>query len=302
VKALRAAGHSPVVLDDLRTGHRWAVGDSLLVVGRVGERPLRAIVEHGIEAVMHFAASAYVRDSLVDPRSYFVNNVVEGLALLNATVDAGVRLFVQSSSCAVFGAHAGPIAESAPRAPINPYGASKHFFEEALAAYDRAYDLRSVCLRYFNAAGADPEGELGEVHEPETHLIPNAMRAALGVDPSLPVFGDGSAVRDFVHVTDLADAHVRALHYLMAGGSSTSFNLGTGAGTSVREIVEAVSRVAGLVVPTETRPASVGDPPSLVADGARARAVLNWAPAHSSVEEIVATAWAWERGRKKRSG
>ncbi len=308
VKLLRRTGHTPIVLDDLRLGHRWAVGDSPLVVGRVGDRDLvvRTLRDHGADAVMHFAASAYVRDSLTDPRSYFANNVVEGLALLDATLEAGVRRFVLSSTCAVFGVHESAILESAARCPINPYGESKRFLEEALAWYERAYGLAWVALRYFNAAGADPDGEIGEVHDPEPHLIPRAFRAVRGLEGPLPVLGtsfhtpDGTAVRDYVHVIDLADAHVRTLEYLENGGTSGAFNLGTGTGTSVRTILDAVGRITGTPVPVEIRDASPGDPPTLVADPSLARTVLRWNPTSSGIDEIVATAWAWEATRRHR--
>jgi UDP-glucose-4-epimerase GalE len=248
---------------------------------------------------MHFAAHAYVGESVENPRKYFRNNVEGGLVLLNACVDGGVRRIIFSSTCAVYGVPAKiPIAEDTPRQPVNPYGVSKLFFEQALEAYDRAYGLRYSALRYFNAAGADESGEIGEVHDPESHLIPSAMQAATGVRPALDVFGadyptpDGTCVRDYIHVNDLADAHVSALERLAGGADSIAVNLGTGKGNSVKEVLNKIEQVTGRKVPTRIAPRRPGDPPALVADPRLAEQVLQW-KAKRSLDDIVTTAWKW---------
>jgi UDP-arabinose 4-epimerase len=303
-KALARAGHEPVVFDNLSTGHREAVRWGELIVGDLGDAPAlrRVFAAHRFGAVMHFAASAYVGPSVTDPRGYYANNLTNSLGLLGAMLDAGVRLIVFSSSCAVFGVQSTPLLdEQHPKAPVNPYGETKLAFERALHWFDNAYALRSVALRYFNAAGADPEGEIGERHDPETHLVPNVLRAASGLLPALEVFGDdfptpdGSAIRDYVHVMDLASAHLLALDYLTAGGASTQLNLGTGRGHSVREVVQAASTVVGAAIPTEQRPRRPGDPPALVADGRAARRVLGWDPRLSELDPILRSAWAWHQ-------
>jgi UDP-glucose-4-epimerase GalE len=250
---------------------------------------------------MHFAAHAYVGESVRDPRKYFRNNVEAGLALLNACVDCGVRRFIFSSTCAVYGVPESlPIVESTPRQPVNPYGVSKLFLEQALEAYDRAYGLKYASLRYFNAAGADESGEIGEMHDPESHLIPLAMQAALGTRPALDVFGtdyptpDGTCVRDYIHVNDLADAHISALERLAGGAQSLAVNLGTGQGHSVKEVLQTVEQVSGLRVPIQVAPRRPGDPPALVADPSLAGKLLDW-KATRSIEDIVGTAWRWMR-------
>jgi UDP-glucose-4-epimerase GalE len=252
---------------------------------------------------MHFAAHAYVGESVANPRKYFRNNVEAGLNLLNTCLDSGVKVFVFSSTCAVYGVpeHV-PIAENTPRNPINPYGITKMLFERALETYDHAYGLRYASLRYFNAAGADDSGEIGELHEPETHLIPLALNAAAGTGPELQVFGedyptpDGTCVRDYIHVNDLAEAHIRALEVLMAGGSSLAANLGTGQGRSVREIMQAVEKATGRAVPHRIVPRRDGDPPALVADPSLAEKVLGWR-ARRGLDQIVQTAWQWHQRR-----
>jgi UDP-arabinose 4-epimerase len=303
-KALARAGHEPVVFDNLSTGHREAVRWGELIVGDLGDATAlrRAFASHGFGAVMHFAASAYVGVSVVDPRGYYANNLTNGLALLGAMLDAGVRTLVFSSSCAVFGVQTTPLLdEQHPKAPVNPYGETKLALERALHWFGGAYELRSVSLRYFNAAGADPEGEIGERHDPETHLIPNVLRAASGELPALELYGDdhatpdGTAIRDYVHVMDLAAAHLGALDYLVAGGSSVQLNLGTGRGHSVREVVQAAAAVVGSEIPTVRKPRRPGDPPLLVADGRAARRVLKWDPRLSDIESILRSAWAWHR-------
>lgn len=301
-KALYQAGFEPVVFDNLSTGHRWAVRWGPVVKADLSNRSaiVSALQEYRVEAVIHFAASAYVGESIQNPRKYFNNNVVNTLNLLEAMLDAGVRYIVFSSSCATYGIpeHI-PISEDHPQRPVSPYGESKLFVERALRWYGEAYGLRWVALRYFNAAGADPEGELGEVHNPETHLIPLAIQAALGRRPYLEIYGtdyptpDGTAIRDYVHVTDLAKAHVLALTYLLNGGESTALNLGTGRGHSVREVVGAVERVSCRRVLVREGPRRPGDPPALVAEATRAKAVLGWEPGFRSLDAIVETAWHW---------
>jgi UDP-arabinose 4-epimerase len=301
-KALAAAGHTPVVLDNLSAGHRSAVKWGPLVIGDIADRALlrRTLRRFEIGAVIHFAAHAYVGESIERPRKYFDNNVVGTLALLDAVLDAGVDKLVFSSSCATYGVPRRlPIAEDHPQHPINPYGASKLFVENILSWYERAYGLRYTNLRYFNAAGADPDGEIGEDHSPETHLIPLVIAAAQGRNAAIEIFGtdydtaDGTAVRDYVHVCDLAAAHVKALDRLLAGAASASINLGTGRGHSIRDVilaVEAVSRRAVPVIEAGRRP---GDPPALIADPQLGQSLLGWKPLKSDLPTIVATAWAW---------
>ena len=305
-KALARAGYAPVVLDNLVYGHREAVRWGPLVEGDVADHPLLrdTFARFGIEAVMHFAAFAYVGESMTRPELYFRNNVVNSLGLLEAMREAGVARLVFSSSCATYGVpDSMPIREDMPQRPVNPYGESKLMVERMLHWQGAAHGLQHVSLRYFNAAGADPEGETGEHHEPETHLIPLILDAALGRRPQIDVYGtdyptpDGSAVRDYIHVTDLAEAHVLALRHLERGGASTALNLATGAGHSVREVIAAAERVTGRRIPRRETARRPGDPPALVAEAARARDVLGWAPAHSDLDTIIATAWAWHRRR-----
>jgi UDP-glucose-4-epimerase GalE len=301
-KALRAAGFDPVTLDDLSQGHREAVRYGPFVHGSIADRALVAglLEQWNISAVLHFAANAYVRESLVVPQRYFNNNVAGSLALLDACLASGrVSAFVFSSSCAVYGIpQQSPIAESAAANPVNPYGESKLFIERVLGWYGRINGLRWAALRYFNAAGADPDGELGESHHPETHLIPLVVRAARG-GPRLPLLGldhatpDGTAIRDYVHVSDLADAHVQSLRYLLDGGQSRSFNLGTGHGASVRTVIRAVERLLG-PVPIVDAPRSPGDPPILVANSTAIANALAWVPTRSDLDFIVRTAADWD--------
>lgn len=303
-QALERCGYVPVAFDDLRTGYEASVRFGPLFIGSLAspDHIRAALAEHRPIAVMHFAASAYVGESVTDPARYYRNNVVNTLNLLDAMRDQGVSRLVFSSSCATYGVpeHL-PINETHPQRPINPYGHSKLVVETMLANFDAAYGLRSVALRYFNAAGADPTGVIGENHDPETHLIPVAIQTALGQRPSLEVYGtdyptpDGTAIRDYVHVTDLASAHVSALRYLVDGGSTTAFNLGVGHGHSVREVIDSVERVTGTRITVIERPRRQGDPPALVADATRAREALNWRPEHSDLDEIVDSAWAWLR-------
>ena len=307
-KALARAGLEPVVFDNLSTGHREAVRWGPLVEGELAEPQAiaAAIREYQIEAVIHFAASAYVGESVQHPRMYFQNNVVNTLNLLNVMLDEGVKHIVFSSTCATYGVpQASRLTEDHPQNPINPYGESKLFVEKALRAYGGAYGLNWLVLRYFNAAGADPDGELGEEHDPETHLIPLVMQAATGERPEVQVFGsdyptpDGTAIRDYVHVSDLANAHVLGLQYLLEHGESTALNLGTGRGHSVREVISTVEKVSGVSVPTRLVERRAGDPPALVADAARASRVLGWQPRFTMVDEIIATAWEWYAQRSR---
>lgn len=300
-KLLRKAGFVPVTLDNLVTGNRWAVRFGPFAEGSMGDRGLveRTVREHDIQGAILFAAHAYVGESVEQPQKYYRNNVGESIAFLDALLTAGVRALIFSSSCSIYGVQeAIPIAEDSPKRPLSPYAETKLFLENALPWYEKAHGLRSICLRYFNAAGADPEGELGERHEPETHLIPLAIEAALGGRP-LRVFGtdyptpDRTAIRDYVHVTDLADAHVRALGCLLAGGPSARFNCGTGNGHSIKQVVGTVEAISGRKVPVEYTARRAGDAPQLVADARLIREKLGWAPQFSSLDTVIRTAWEW---------
>lgn len=301
VRELVAGGHEVVIYDNLSTGLRQLSEGFELIEGDIADRAKVSKCLKGMDAVMHFAASAYVGESVANPRKYFHNNVESGLSLLDAVLASPVRMFVFSSSCATYGIPRQlPIDEDCPQQPVNPYGASKLFFEHALAAYDASHGLRYAALRYFNAAGAHPDGTIGEYHEPETHLIPLALKAVAGSKPALRVFGrdlktpDGTCIRDFIHVTDLGSAHVKALDYLAKGGSSIRLNLGTGIGTSISQLIAVVNKVTGKEVPHEFADARPGDPPSLYADARKAMQVLGWS-AQIGLEEIVSTAWKWEQ-------
>lgn len=298
-RALRQAGHDVIIFDNLSTGYGLLASGFELVKGDMLDAAALARVLPRAGAIMHFAAHAYVGESVTNPRKYFRNNVEGGLSLLNAALEAGVKKIIFSSTCAVYGEPAKvPIEENTPRQPVNPYGVSKLFFEQALEAYDRAYGFRYASLRYFNAAGADESGEIGELHEPETHLIPLALGAAAGTRAELQVFGsdyptpDGTCIRDYIHVNDLASAHVRALEHLAAGNSSFAVNLGTGTGASVREVISAVEKVTGKTVPHKIVPRRPGDPPALVANPTKAQKLLNW-KATRGLDNIVGTAWNW---------
>ena len=303
-RALKSAGHDVIIFDNLSTGYEFLAAGFEFVKGDVLDRGTLTKILARASAIMHFAAHAYVGESVTNPRKYFHNNVEGGLALLNAALEAGVTKIIFSSTCAVYGEPAKvPIEENIPRQPVNPYGVSKLFFEQALEAYDRAYEFRYASLRYFNAAGADESGEIGELHDPETHLIPLALRAAAGIGPALQVFGsdyptaDGTCIRDYIHVNDLASAHVKALEHLAAGKASFAVNVGTGAGASVREVISAVEQVTGRPVPHKVVPRRPGDPPALVANPAKAQSLLNW-KATRGLHEIVSTAWRWEERRR----
>ena len=292
-----------VVLDDLSAGHRQAVARGAgFVQGGVGNRELvESLLEReNIEAIIHLAAFALVPESVAQPQKYVTNNVTAAHVLLDAAVRAKIRRFVFSSSCAVYGHPATiPITEDSPLEPVNPYGETKRDFERVLANVAPKHGMGVVSLRYFNASGAT--ARLGEDHNPETHLIPNVLTAALGKRPALEIYGtdystsDGTAVRDYVHVADIADAHLRALDVALDGASAVAVNLGTGAGRSVREVVEAARRVTGRAVPTVERPRRPGDPPELVAAVGRAATVLGWRASHSGLEEILSSAWRWHQ-------
>jgi len=301
-KALAAAGYTPVVYDNLGRGHRELVRWGPLEVGDLAHRARldEVLARHRPEAVMHFAAFAYVGESVQDPALYYRNNVGGTLELVEAMRRAGIKALVFSSTCSTYGVpERMPITEDTPQRPINPYGATKLAIERMLADYDAAYGLRSASLRYFNAAGCDPDGEAGEVHDPETHLIPRVLMAATGELPHVDIFGtdyptpDGTCLRDYVHVADLAQGHLQALDYLKRGGATLAVNLGTGRGFSVREVIAAASEVTGRRIPVHEAPRRPGDPPVLVADASRARSLLGFQPRYTELAPIVATAWRW---------
>lgn len=308
-KALAQAGYLPISYDNLSRGFRDAVRYGPLVVGDIADRATldAALAEHKPVAILHFAAVAYVGESMADPLLYYRNNTAGALSLIEAALAAGIDKLVFSSTCATYGVPKTlPIDEDTPQIPINPYGRSKRMVEQMLQDIGAVTPLRSVALRYFNACGTDPDGEIGENHDPETHLLPLAINAALGLGPALQVFGndyptpDGTCIRDYIHVADLADAHLRALTYLEKGGATTAINLGTGSGFSIREILTAVERVLGTPVPHTISPRRPGDPPSLVALADKARDVLGWEPKHSDIETVVKTAAAWARRQHNR--
>lgn len=300
-RALRRAGHQVRIYDNLSAGHAFLAEGFELIIADIQDPAALSAAMHRVDAVMHFAAYAYVGESVVHPRKYFENNVTSALILLNTALDCGIRKLIFSSSCAVYGVPESlPITELSVRAPVNPYGVSKLFFENALEAYDRAYGLHSACLRYFNAAGADESGEIGEIHNPETHLIPLALQAAAGVRQPLQIYGDdyatpdGTCIRDYVHVTDLADAHVLALDRLTATDESFSLNLGQGGVYSIRQVLATIKTVTGCSVPFKVAARRPGDPPVLIADATRARQLLGWT-ARRDLPEIVSTAWKWQQ-------
>lgn len=306
VRALRRATHQVVVLDDLSSGHRDAIGDAELIVGDVGVPDVAdaALAARRFDAVMHFASRIRVDESVSEPARYYHTNVAATLVLLDAMRRHDVRQFVFSSSAAVYGNPLStPITEDHPHQPTSPYGRSKSIVEAILGDYGAAYGLRHVSMRYFNAAGADPAGGLGERHEPETHLVPIVLQVASGRRSALTVHGtdwptpDGTCVRDFVHVNDLCAAHLLALDHLAAGGACGAYNLGSEHGHSIREVVAAVERVTGRRVDVSGGARRPGDPAVLVASSARAKRELGWAPSRSALCDIVADAWAWERAR-----
>lgn len=301
-KALAAAGYTPVVYDALCRGNQWAVKYGPLEVGDLmdGDRLREVIRKHRPVGVIHFAAFAYVGESMQDPLLYYRNNVGGTVSLLRAMQAEGVARFVFSSTCATYGTpESNPIHENMPQNPINPYGQSKLMVEQVMKDCAQAGTLNAVALRYFNAAGADAEGEIGEAHDPETHLIPLALGAAKGLYPPLTVFGsehptpDGTCIRDYIHVADLADAHVKALAHTVDSTGFDAFNLGTGTGVSIKELIEMAQEITGSEVPHSYGPARAGDPSALVADPSRARDVLGWTAQHSDIRNILSTAWAW---------
>jgi UDP-glucose-4-epimerase GalE len=312
-KALARAGYRVVVLDNLAAGHRWAVKWGELVVADIADRDAAATIEkllrqHEISAVMHFAAFLDVGESVRLPAKYYRNNVTGALNVLEAMAAAGVQRFVFSSTCATYGEPIEtPIDESHPQRPINSYGESKLAVERALPHFERAYGIQAIALRYFNAAGADPDGEIGEDHAPEIHVIPRAIEAATGGE-RLQVFGDdyptpdGTCLRDYVHVSDLADAHLKALESLIEVGKSGAYNLATGRPTSVREIIGAVERATGRPVPWTVAPRRPGDPAVLYASPHKVMTDLHWSPRFADIDAIVATAWRWHRSHQPRRG
>lgn len=309
VLGLQRRGYRVVILDNLVCGHRDLVESVLktdLIVGDMGDRPLLDSIfqQYSIDAVMHFAAYTYVGESMTEPSKYYHNNVVGTLTLLDAMVAAGIKSFVFSSTCATYGEpEVIPIREDNPQNPISPYGTSKLMIEWMLRDFERAYGLQSVIFRYFNAAGADPEARLGEDHSPETHLIPLVLMAALGLRENIAIFGndyptvDGTCVRDYIHVADLANAHVLGLEYLLAGGKTDVFNLGNGNGFSVQQVIDAARVVTGKniqAIAAERRP---GDPPALVGSSEKARQILGWQPQYADLSAILSHAWAWHQKR-----
>lgn len=307
-KALAGAGHEPIAFDNLRTGHAWAVRHGPLEQGDLLDmsRLTDVMSSHGIDAVMHFAALAYVGESITDPDIYYRGNVTGTISLLDAMRQAGVAKIVFSSSCATYGNIGHRITEADAQNPINPYGASKLMAERILRDYAAAFGIGCIALRYFNAAGSDPDGELGEVHDPETHLIPIALQVAQGQRPALQVFGtdyptrDGTCVRDFIHVCDLADAHLAALDAIEPG-QFRAFNLGNGNGFSVREVIDRVAAVTGREVPWTAAPRRPGDPPELVADAAAAASALNWNPRFPDLDDMISHAWRFLTLRERAS-
>lgn len=304
VRALRDAGHEPIIFDNLSSGHREAVRDFELIEGDLSDRETlhRLFAEQDFDAVVHFAGSIEAGESMTDPARFYRENVVNGLNLLDAMRTRDVRKIVFSSTAAIYGEpETMPIVEDAPKEPTNVYGLTKLMFERILEGYDRAYGLKSVSLRYFNAAGADPSGEIGEAHPRETHLIPLILETAAEKRDAIRIFGtdyatkDGTGVRDYVHVSDLAAAHVLALDFLEQESRSDAFNLGNGTGTSVREMINAAKRATGTDFPVIEEPRRDGDPAELFASSEKAFRILGWKPAHAGIDDIVSTAWNWHR-------
>ncbi len=308
VRELQEAGHSVVVYDSLENGHTQAIAGCELVTGDIGDPVALGSVfaQHKPDVVMNFAAYTSVAESMVDPSKYYRNNVSKTLVLLDAMVHEGIRHIVFSSSAAVYGEpERVPVGEDARCAPTNVYGETKLMVETMLAAYDRAYGLNYASLRYFNAAGAHPSGDIGEDHDPETQLIPLVLMTALGLRPKLKVFGrdydtpDGTCVRDYIHVSDLASAHVLAAEALVEGLGSRTYNLGNGQGYTVRQVIETARRVTGREIPAVDAPRRPGDPAVLVASSDKIRDELGWTPRFPDLEDIIATAWEWHRGHPK---
>jgi UDP-glucose 4-epimerase len=301
VRALLEGGYEVVVLDNLSTGYRRLLTGGTFVQGSLGDRDLLdgLFQENPVDAVMHFAAFSLVGESVQAPLKYYRNNIAETVSLIEAMVRHGIRRFIFSSTAAVYGEPIkSPISEDHPKQPTNPYGTSKLCVERILADCDRAYGLRSICLRYFNAAGADASGDIGEMHDPETHLIPLVLKGALGQTP-IKIFGidyptpDGTCIRDYVHVTDLAQAHLLALQALLDGSGSCAYNLGNSIGYSVRQVIELARKATGLTIQAVEEQRRPGDPATLVADSGKIKKELNWTPRYEDLEQIIATAWNW---------
>jgi UDP-arabinose 4-epimerase len=307
-KALAQAGYTPISYDNLVYGHRHAVRWGPLEIGDINDRSrLDAVLQHyRPSAVLHFAAYAYVGESVSDPGKYYRNNVAGTLTLLEALRDHPIIPLVFSSTCATYGHPQHPqIDETHPQHPINPYGASKLMIERMLQDFHTAHGLRSIVLRYFNAAGADPDGDIGEAHDPETHLIPLVLDVALGRRARITLYGDdyptpdGTCIRDYIHVTDLAQAHVLALHALERGATYTAYNLGNGQGFSVREVIQKAEQITNRPIPLQIGPRRAGDPPRLVADARRIRHDLGWTPQWPDLHSLLDTAWRWQQSRAK---
>ncbi len=304
---LHAAGFIPLVIDNLSKGHPESVICGELLEGDLkDEKFLDQVFEnYPVQGVMHFASKCYVGESMSDPAIYYEENLSSALTLLRAMLKHRVNKFIFSSSCATYGNPVElPLRETHPQDPVNPYGETKYFIERILKHYDRAYGLRFCALRYFNAAGASPDGQIGESHDPETHLIPRILGTVTGKYEKVQIFGDdyptpdGTCLRDYIHVSDLASAHRKALQWISKNDASEFFNLGTGTAYSVRQILESAYKATGSKIPVETAPRRPGDPPELVADPAKARRVLGWEPAFSGLDTIMETAWKWEQGRR----
>ena len=302
VRELRDRGMDCVVYDNLVTGHIEAVGDAPFVKGDIFDKELllKTFAEYKVDSVVHFAAYSQVGESMAHPAKYYRNNVAGTLSLLDAMLEGGVKYLVFSSSAATYGESGeGLITEDSPQRPTSVYGQTKLMMEQFMADFDRAYGMRYVALRYFNAAGAHKSGEIGEAHDPESHLIPVILQAALGVRDHIGIYGDdyptrdGTCIRDYIHITDLADAHIRALEYLKNGGKSTYYNLGNGNGFSVKEVIETARRVTGRAIPARVEGRRPGDPATLVASSEKIKRELGWDPKYDSLEEIVASAWKW---------
>ncbi len=311
VLALKQAGYNVVILDNLVYGHRDLVEQVLQVELIEGDTSDRTLLDHlfktrNFAAVMHFSAYAYVGESVTDPAKYYRNNVLGTLTLLESMLAASIKKFVFSSTCATYGVpNFIPITENHPQNPINPYGATKLMVEKILTDFDVAYNFKSVCFRYFNAAGANPQGLLGEDHNPETHLIPLVLQTALGQRESIAIFGtdyptpDGTCIRDYIHVNDLADAHILGLEYLLNGGKSEVFNLGNGNGFSVKEVIATAEDVTGMVISVKECDRRPGDPPVLIGTSEKAGKILNWQPKYSGIKDIISHAWQWHQKRHK---
>jgi UDP-glucose-4-epimerase GalE len=303
-KLLHERGYHPVVLDNLVYGHRWAAKWGTFIEADLNDRETvrEVLLEHRIRAVMHFAAYTYVGESVRDPAKYYRNNVANTLTLLETMAEVESEHFVFSSTCATYGEPVEiPIPEDHPQNPINPYGRTKLVVEEMLRDFEGAYGIRHANLRYFNAAGADPDGEIGEDHDPETHLIPLVLQVALGRRPHIAIFGtdyptpDGTCIRDYIHVTDLAEAHILALEHLLEGGDSRSYNLGNGAGYSVRQVIDEARRITGQSIPEIEARRRWGDPAQLVGSSAKIQKELGWKPSYAGLEQILDTAWRWHK-------